>query len=182
KSPRKIARCIDVRFALSELRALERDSRGRFSFKFGVDQVLWHFGCCQLEQKKPSVGDDRYRFHTSRCSVVLLSTETRPPVFRPRGVDSTEFIGIRFTPINLSEIAPLKKQCFDARFFFRMIEDKTVGRVDPSMHSRALNHCVRLAGARLAPRSALFPPHLQGSVPVTRAMIPRTATPEIETI
>jgi hypothetical protein len=42
--PEKDSVDVNTRFALGELRALERDSHGRFSFKFGVDQILWHLG------------------------------------------------------------------------------------------------------------------------------------------
>ena len=62
---------------------------------------------------------------------------------------------------------------------FHVIEDKTLARVEPLMvrfrfflQWRGLKHFIRPAGERLASRSALVPPHLQGSVAVSRAIIP----------
>jgi hypothetical protein len=95
-------------------------------------------------------------------------------------VGSRKSIGIRFTHINLSKVNPPISQCLDAEVFFHVIEDKTLGRVDPLMgrspfslqYPQGLKHSVRSTGERLASRSALVPPHLQGSVAVSRAIIP----------
>ena len=65
------------------------------------------------------------------------------------------------------------------RLFLHIIEDKALARVDPLMERfrfflqwRGLKHFIRPPGEPLASRSALIPPHLQGSVAVSRAIIP----------
>ena len=106
-----------------------------------------------------------------QCSVALDRDEA--PGFQTA---RSELYRIYWDPLyaykSLGDRSAKKGNVLTRGFFSRMIEDKRVGRVDPSMHSRALNHYVRPADARLASRSAFVPPHLQGSVAVTRAMIP----------
>ena len=90
-----------------------------------------------MEQKKPSLGDDRYRFHTSRCSVVLLSTETEAPGFQ---IARSELYRIYWYPLyaykSLGDRSAKKGNVLTRGFFSRMIEDKT-SRTRRSVHAFA---------------------------------------------
>jgi RNA polymerase sigma factor (sigma-70 family) len=79
-----------------------------------------------------SLGDDQYRFHTTRWSVVLLSAQTQVPGFQAA---VGELYRIYWYPlygyVRRRGYAPEEAQDLTQGFFLHLIEHKTFGRADP---------------------------------------------------
>ena len=111
----------------------------------------------------------------------MLSTETQALGLQPErsGLHKIYRYGL-YAYKRLRVHSPEKAHVFTPRSFIHVIANKTLGRVDPLVgrlrfilqYPQGLKHYLRPAGACLASRSALVPPHLQGRVAVNRAIIP----------
>ena len=55
---------------------------GRLGFKFGMNVITDALSDSKLKADHISQGDDQYRFHTTRWSMVLLSAQSQVPGFQ----------------------------------------------------------------------------------------------------
>jgi DNA-directed RNA polymerase specialized sigma24 family protein len=85
-----------------------------------------------LKADHSSLGDDQYRFHTTRWSVVLLSAQSHVPGFQTA---LSELYRVYWYPlyahVRRRGYAPEEAQDLTQGFFLHLLEHKTLGRADP---------------------------------------------------
>ena len=85
-----------------------------------------------MEENQISLGDDQYRFHTTRWSVVLLSAQSQAPSFRAALSDFAGAIGIHSLRTWAAADTPLKRlRDLTQGFFLHLLEHKTLGHAGP---------------------------------------------------
>ena len=86
----------------------------------------------KLKENHISLGDDQYRFHTTRWSVVLLSAQSQAPGFQGA---LGQLYRIYWYPlyafVRRRGHAPEEAQDLTQGFFLHILEHKTLGRADP---------------------------------------------------
>jgi RNA polymerase sigma factor (sigma-70 family) len=84
-----------------------------------------------LKANESSLGDDQYRFHTTRWSVVLLSAQTEAPGFQAAVGDLYRIYQYPlYAYVRRRSHAPEEAQDLIQGFFLHMLENKTLGRAD----------------------------------------------------
>ena len=85
-----------------------------------------------MKENHVSLGDDQYRFHTTRWSLVLLSAQSQAPGFQAA---LSELYKIYWYPlyayVRRRGLAPEEAQDLTQGFFLHLLEHKTLGRADP---------------------------------------------------
>lgn len=85
-----------------------------------------------MKANQDSLGDDRYRFHTTRWSVVLRSGQSQAPGFQAALGDlyRTYWYPL-YAYIRRRGYPPEEAQDLTQGFFVHLLEHKTLGRADP---------------------------------------------------
>ena len=85
-----------------------------------------------MQAKEISLGEDQYRFHTTRWSVVVPSAQSHVPGFQEA---LSELYRIYRYPlyadVRSRGYAPEEAQDLTQGFFLHLLEHKTLGRADP---------------------------------------------------
>ncbi|HEU4679260.1 MAG TPA: sigma-70 family RNA polymerase sigma factor [Terrimicrobiaceae bacterium] len=84
-----------------------------------------------MKANESSLGDDQYRFHTTRWSVVLLSAQTEVPGFQAAVGDLYRIYKYPlYAYVRRRGHAPEETQDLIQGFFLHLLEHKTLGRAD----------------------------------------------------
>ena len=113
------------------VKSLDRRTQ-RLNFKFQPNVVIEQTERPKLKADHSSLGDDQYRFHTTRWSVVLRSAESHLPGFQAA---LSELYRIYWYPlyayVRRRGYVPEEAQDLTQGFFLHLLEHKTLGRADP---------------------------------------------------
>jgi DNA-directed RNA polymerase specialized sigma24 family protein len=105
--------------------------QAKVELQISMQRDNWTLGRPNLKADHSSLGDDQYRFHTTRWSVVLLSARNHLPDFQ---VALSELYRIYWYPlygyVRRRGYSPEEAQDLTQGFFLHLLEHETLGRAD----------------------------------------------------